>query len=669
MVNPLYSIGFRNLKRRALRAIITMSSVILAIACFVVIVSIKDTEKQGVLAGMSVSNETQYNAPYYSHFIVTEGNKWIWQNIRIAQVDEDLVKSLEDEKGVAYVAPHVGSLSNDESIQLDAGLTTDSIMLIKEGSDDREELGGTTDYLSLQGIDPNREINLWPIDDSVVEGSWQEFASGGKTSDGNLKGVLGVNYSLRNDIEIGDTILLKRGLASSRGGEIHDDTYIDVVAIIDPEEKITNSSPYYPIDNLGSKFEPGDMLFLNLDDAQDVLNSEGKVTEIAIVFNTTLDRDTRYQSALDVAQKILNERSLNMKIIDPNTEATAVKVTNVSHLQTVIIALIVAAIVAMNASIMSIFERIREVGIMTSSGAQKFHVQDMFLVETIFVGFLSGILGYLFGNFLALSTHFLSNYSLFGFSVPYIALKLNPIWLFASLAIGVLACGLTALIPARLAANLDPIKAIAGEWAMSKDEGKLFGKLSNAFKGRYYLSLAARNLGKRKTRTFLTTLGIVVGLAMFSSLTVVALGVQPQIEDEVGTVVQDYQYAVAFFALIVGMLGITNAMLTSILERTKEIGIMVAIGATPKEVRKVFITEAILIGLIGGIFGSIIGLIIGIIPYMSGIGISLTKLILPSIFVFFITIAISVIISIAAAIYPAKRASKMNPVEAFVYDW
>jgi len=183
------------------------------------------------------------------------------------------------------------------------------------------------------------------------------------------------------------------------------------------------------------------------------------------------------------------------------------------------------------------------------------------------------------------------------------------------------------------------------------------------------MALGARNLGKRKTRTFLTVLGITVGLSMFASLTVVALGVQPKISEEVGDLVQGYQYAVAFFALIVGMLGITNAMLTSVLERTKEIGIMVAIGATPKEVRKVFIAEAALIGMIGGVLGASLGILMGVLPYLIGGTISIVDVILPSIFVFFVTIAISVLISILATVYPARRASKMNPVEAFAYDW
>ena len=94
-----------------------------------------------------------------------------------------------------------------------------------------------------------------------------------------------------------------------------------------------------------------------------------------------------------------------------------------------------------------------------------------------------------------------------------------------------------------------------------------------------------------------------------------------------------------------------------------------AIGATPKEVRKVFIAEAALIGLIGGVLGAGIGIIVGVLPYLLGGTVSLIDLILPSIFVFFITIAISVLISIVATVYPAKRASKMNPVEAFAYDW
>jgi putative ABC transport system permease protein len=134
-----------------------------------------------------------------------------------------------------------------------------------------------------------------------------------------------------------------------------------------------------------------------------------------------------------------------------------------------------------------------------------------------------------------------------------------------------------------------------------------------------------------------------------------------------GYSIEIYHIQVVAFAILVGALGITNAMLTSVLERTKEIGIMVAVGATPGEVMKVFLSEAGIIGVIGGVLGSILGTLTSLVFFVGREGLSLPveSLALGWLAGIFLAVAVAVI----AGIYPSRRAAKMEPVEAFMYEW
>jgi ABC-type antimicrobial peptide transport system permease subunit len=337
--------------------------------------------------------------------------------------------------------------------------------------------------------------------------------------------------------------------------------------------------------------------------------------------------------------------------------AEQVKTTELAHLQSVLITLIVAVIVVMNATILSIYERVREVGIMGAMGSEVWHIMDMYVFELLIIGFIGGVGGYLAGTLISLATRVLPG-------IPNIALKVNPLWIMASVSIGALVSVAAGVFPARLAGTLDPIKAIAGEWAISPTEGRIFGTISRAAKRSYYAAMAARNLGKRKLRSVLTSLGITVGIAMLVNLLVIS-AFQRQITP--GYSIQVYQLQVVFFAILVGALGITNAMLTSVLERTKEIGIMVAVGATPGEVMKVFLSEAGIIGIMGGGLGCILGTATSLMFFAGREGLVLP---LQSIALGWVSgIILAVVVAVAAGRYPSRRAARMEPVEAFMYEW
>ena len=121
--------------------------------------------------------------------------------------------------------------------------------------------------------------------------------------------------------------------------------------------------------------------------------------------------------------------------------------------------------------------------------------------------------------------------------------------------------------------------------------------------------------------------------------------------------------AIAGISLIVGGIGIMNMMLTTVTERTKEIGLRKAIGAKRKDINRQFLTEAIMLTFIGGIMGVILGWLIGV--GVSRFGNIATKMSLSSVVLAF---GVSAAIGIIFGYYPARRASKLNPIEALRYE-
>jgi putative ABC transport system permease protein len=127
--------------------------------------------------------------------------------------------------------------------------------------------------------------------------------------------------------------------------------------------------------------------------------------------------------------------------------------------------------------------------------------------------------------------------------------------------------------------------------------------------------------------------------------------------------------AIAAVSLIVGSIGIANTMFTSVLEKTKEIGIMKAIGARNQDILSIFLFNAAFIGLVGGILGIILGTILsGFMPALMG-GLPLGR---GTAIVTFNSIAmalsVSVTVGILAGIIPAYQASKLKPVDALRYE-
>ncbi len=121
--------------------------------------------------------------------------------------------------------------------------------------------------------------------------------------------------------------------------------------------------------------------------------------------------------------------------------------------------------------------------------------------------------------------------------------------------------------------------------------------------------------------------------------------------------------SVAGISLVVGGIGIMNMMLTSVRERTKEIGLRKALGAQKGDIQIQFLTEAVVITVTGGVLGIVLGYVVStLITYSGVIATSV------SLFSVLLSFGVSVFIGIVFGYYPAKKASHLNAIDALRYE-
>jgi putative ABC transport system permease protein len=121
--------------------------------------------------------------------------------------------------------------------------------------------------------------------------------------------------------------------------------------------------------------------------------------------------------------------------------------------------------------------------------------------------------------------------------------------------------------------------------------------------------------------------------------------------------------AVAGISLVVGGIGIMNMMLTTVTERTREIGLRKAIGAKRHDINLQFLIESLMLTFIGGMIGVILGCAISI--GVSSLGIIQSKISFSSILLAF---GVSALIGVVFGYYPARRAGMLNPIEALRFE-
>jgi putative ABC transport system permease protein len=135
-----------------------------------------------------------------------------------------------------------------------------------------------------------------------------------------------------------------------------------------------------------------------------------------------------------------------------------------------------------------------------------------------------------------------------------------------------------------------------------------------------------------------------------------------QLEELLNTLT-NFITGIAVISLVVGSIGIANIMLVSVTERTKEIGIMKAVGAQNRDVLQLFLLEAVLLGVSGAVLGIPVG-IAGASLAAQYIGLDL---VLPYDW-FAVAVLVGVLVGVVAGIYPAWSAAKTDPIDALRYE-
>ncbi len=143
-----------------------------------------------------------------------------------------------------------------------------------------------------------------------------------------------------------------------------------------------------------------------------------------------------------------------------------------------------------------------------------------------------------------------------------------------------------------------------------------------------------------------------------------AIAVKQIAQSELGLVekMNGMMFALAGITLVVGLFGVVNTMMSSVHERIKDIGIMRAVGASRRQIVRIFIYEAVLVGIIGGIAGYLMGTAVA---YIIG------PLVFEGTTVYFVpqyfpvALAVSIFVAVAAAVYPAIKASEIRVADSF----
>jgi ABC-type antimicrobial peptide transport system permease subunit len=125
-----------------------------------------------------------------------------------------------------------------------------------------------------------------------------------------------------------------------------------------------------------------------------------------------------------------------------------------------------------------------------------------------------------------------------------------------------------------------------------------------------------------------------------------------------------FLYVLLALSVIVSLFGIVNTLVLTVFERTRELGMLRAIGMTRRQVRRMIRHESVITALIGGTLGIILGIVLGALLIAR---VDFIEFTLPTTQIVIFAI-LTIVVGIVAAIFPARRAAKLDPLQALQYE-
>ena len=646
------SIAVRDLRRRLLITSVTILSITLAVSAFLCILPLAENFEIAVGAAMNLQ---MYAAEPKA--ITKILYPFRQPNTPVASSEEIL--ALE---GVQLVNLRTEFIAEDPRGYMDVNGTP---IAGKLTALERRMQGKP---MSIFGIDPEKEDEWWKAQVTDDGRGFSDFVTNGSYISAAGECMVGLDMAeyfnerfLKNGIGVikpGDEITLHPGMIATRGttgGATHGTITLKVVGLFH-----TLGDPGLDALERAEQGWSGNTLILHRSDAEQLFRmKEDTVSRIYVRYDPGVSGSDLINEVIIPLRKMAE---VSPYFITP-TGAGTMGSTRLAHTTTIIISFVAVAVVIMNMMFTRVYERVRDIGIMGSFGATIFRIMSIFMVQAIILGLIGGVLG--IGVAFVASIIYPTLISL-RWTIPLIV---SPIMLAVGLAL------VASIIPAFRAALYDPLTAMrygleaASESVVTKYMNPIYKRLVKMkfLRSRIYSSLAIRNLLRRFTRSLLATIGIAIGIGLFVQLMITSQAIKAQIGGEM-VEVEAYQTGLALVAIAIGALGTFNTMITAVLERTGEIGAMVAIGGEPKHIRRMFRVEASIIRLIGGIMGAFIGLIAAMLPFLFTWNFEgLNWLMILSMMGLGIVLAIG--ISYFSSWYPSRRASGMAPAEAFRLEY
>jgi putative ABC transport system permease protein len=134
--------------------------------------------------------------------------------------------------------------------------------------------------------------------------------------------------------------------------------------------------------------------------------------------------------------------------------------------------------------------------------------------------------------------------------------------------------------------------------------------------------------------------------------------------DQVGAQIGLVTIALAGVSLLIGGIGIANVMVIGVTERTREIGVRMALGAERNEVLAQFLLEAALLSTLGGVVGILVAITIGVLAALAFPGFNA----MPPLWAVAAGVMSSLVVGLLAGYLPARRAARLDPVDALRYE-